>query len=122
MRTLLAIPWLAPLRDGIPTPANGSRRRPTVAPLRFAIGLTLVFGSATLGARAARAEPPSRFEIPERVEVREAVRDTPTRDTATPGAPTHELVLLADVVARPGETPAEALSRALHGEEPIARR
>jgi hypothetical protein len=121
MRTLLAIPWLAPLRDGIPTPANGSRRRPTVAPLRFAMGLTLVFGSATLGAPAARAEPPSRFEIPERVEVREAVRDT-VRDTPTPGAPTHELVLLADVVARPGETPAEALSRALHGEEPIARR
>lgn len=115
MRTLLAIPWLAPLRDGILTPANGSRRRPSVAPLRFAIGLTLTLGSATLGAAAARAEPPSRFEIPE-------VREAAVRDTPTPGAPTHELVLLADVVARPGETPAEALSRALHGEEPIARR
>src|SRR5690606_1225498 len=112
----------APLRDGIPTPANGSRRRPTVAPLRFAMGLTLVFGSATLGPPAARAGPPSRLEIPERGEVREAGRDTPTRDTAAPGAPTQQLVLLADVVARPGETPAEALSRALHGEEPIARR
>jgi hypothetical protein len=75
----------------------------------LAIGLTLTFGSVA----TTRADAPSRFEVPERVEV---------QDTSVPDAPTHELVLLADVVARPGETPAEALSRALHGEERVAQR
>ena len=31
------ITWVAPLRDGIPAPANGSRYRPTVTPLRSLI-------------------------------------------------------------------------------------
>ena len=75
----------------------------------LAIGLGLTFGSVA----TTRADAPSRFEVPERVEV---------QDTSVPDAPTHELVLLADVVARPGETPAEALSRALHGEERVAQR
>jgi hypothetical protein len=75
------------------------------------IVLSLTFG--TLGSAVTRADQPSRFEVPERIEVREA--------QAT-DAPTHEVVLLADVVARPGETPAEALSRALHGEERVAQR
>jgi len=76
----------------------------------LAIGLGLTFGSVA----TTRADAPSRFEVPERVEVQDTA--------AIPDAPTHELVLLADVVARPGETPAEALSRALHGEERVAQR
>ena len=36
--SLEAITWVAPLRDGIPTPANGSSCRPTVTPLRSLIG------------------------------------------------------------------------------------
>ena len=34
---LRLITWVAPLRDGIPTPANGSRCRPTVTLLRSLI-------------------------------------------------------------------------------------
>src|SRR5690606_15539289 len=37
----LAITWVAPLRDGIPTPANGSRRRPTASPLCSSIATGL---------------------------------------------------------------------------------
>lgn len=81
----------------------------------LAIGLSLTFGSVA----TTRADAPARFEVPQRVDVPERVE---VRDTSLSDAPTHELVLLADVVARPGETPAEALSRALHGEERVAQR
>lgn len=80
----------------------------------LAIGLSL----AALPSVSVRADEPVRFEVPRRADVRELAE----RPAA---APTHEVVLVADVVARPGETPAEALSRALHAsdeERPVAAR
>lgn len=74
----------------------------------LAIGLS-TFALLPSSPDGARAEPPSRFDVPARVAVVEPAR--------RPDAPTHELVLVADVVARPGETPAEALSRALHASD-----
>jgi hypothetical protein len=68
-------------------------------------GLTL----ALAGAPHVAADEPARIGVPRRVEVVDAAHD--------PTAPTHEVVLPADVVARPGESPGEALSRALHGDD-----
>ncbi len=51
------------------------------------------------------AEPPA-FAVPHR-----------TREHAPPSsAPLHDVVLPADVLVRPGETPDQALARALHPE------
>lgn len=72
----------------------------------FALGLSL----AGLFTGAVRAEEPRRFEVPRTSQIRERA-ETPD------AAPTHEILLAADVVARPGETPAEALSRALHSSD-----
>ncbi len=78
---------------------------------------TRLAGLLALGASAlatpARAEPPPRFEVP--------------RVTDARAVPTHEVLLPPDVVARPGETPREALARALRAEpteraQPRARR
>lgn len=68
--------------------------------MRTALAALLV----SLAAPAA-AEPPSPFEVPGEGE---ASADAP---------PTHEVLLPADVVARPGEDPRAALSRALHADE-----
>lgn len=58
--------------------------------------------AATALASSAGAEPPPRFEVPRVTEAR--------------ALPTHEVLLPPDVVARPGETPSEALARALRPE------
>ena len=48
-RGAAAISWVAPLRDGIATPANGSRHWPTVTSLRSLITLVIVLALAGLG-------------------------------------------------------------------------
>ena len=55
-RLLALITWGAPLRDGTPTPANGSRRRPPVAPLR-----ALIIASM-LATCASACTPPRAYE------------------------------------------------------------
>ncbi len=70
----------------------------------------LLFGPALALAPAASAEPPSSFSVP-----RVDRLDEPALDAG-------ELVLPADVVARPGETPTEALARALHADDDAATR
>lgn len=71
----------------------------------FLTGMVWVLGSLS---GAAAADEPTRFEVP-RIDREQIASERPEK------TPTHEVVLAADVVARPGETPAEALSRALHG-------
>ena len=44
--------WVAALRDGIPTPANGGRCRPTVTPLRSVMPITMVLALVMLAAPA----------------------------------------------------------------------
>jgi hypothetical protein len=77
--------------------------------MRTLFAALFLFGSTALGASAASAEPPSRFEVPRVSDGR-----------AEPRLATHEVLLPADVVARPGESPAEALARALDAAEPRA--
>lgn len=72
--------------------------------MRTLIAALFLMGS--VGASSAGAEPPSRFEVPR---LHDASADT--------RVPTHEVLLPADVVARPGETPSEALARALHASD-----
>src|SRR5690606_29871784 len=47
-----AVAWVAPLRDGIPTPADDSRCRATVTPLRSWIVSSIFFAFACGGAPA----------------------------------------------------------------------
>ncbi|HEY8431049.1 MAG TPA: hypothetical protein VIL20_21870 [Sandaracinaceae bacterium] len=61
-------------------------------------------------AASAAAEPPSRFDVPA------------AGDRSPDAPPTHEVLLPADVVARPGEDPRAALARALHADEPERER
>lgn len=62
----------------------------------FSIAVALVF----LGAGVAVADAPHRFEVPQAADFSSDI-------------PTHEVLLPADIVARPGETPSTALARAL---------
>src|SRR5690606_308807 len=56
MKRKASITRVAPLRDGIPTPANGGRCRPTVASLRSSIVLVVL---ASCGPPAAAVEVPA---------------------------------------------------------------
>lgn len=55
---------------------------------------------ASAVASIASADPPRRFEVPEVSDIGSDI-------------PTHEVLLPPDIVARRGETPREALARAL---------
>ncbi len=57
MRLLLSIPWVAPLRDGIPTPANGGRCRATVTSLRSLVILMLALGCGPTALRESGTTP-----------------------------------------------------------------
>ena len=58
IRAQAALTWVAPLRDGIPTPANDSRCRPTVTALRSLVALGIALSMVTPA--AAQLAPPER--------------------------------------------------------------
>jgi hypothetical protein len=59
--------------------------------------------SCVLGSGVALADAPRSYDVPR---VSEVQRDLPT----------HEVILPADIVMRAGETPQQAIARALHGD------